>query len=67
MIMDNKILYLDEYKRLLELQKQYKEGIITEDDITLEDKKELINIYKYQIKELRDTLSKKLIQKSREW
>ena len=65
--MDNKILYLDEYKRLLELQKQYKEGIITEDDMTLDEINALIKLYINQNKELRDTLSKKLIQKSREW
>ena len=67
MIMDNKILYLDEYKRLLELQKQYKDGIITEDDMTLDEINALIKLYINQNKELRDTLSKKLIQKSREW
>ena len=67
MIMDNKILYLDEYKRLLELQKQYKEGIITEDDMTLDEINALIKLYINQNKELRETLSKKLIQKSREW
>ena len=65
--MDNKILYLDEYKRLLELQKQYKDGIITEDDMTLDEINALIKLYINQNKELRDTLSKKLIQKSREW
>ena len=65
--MDNKILYLDEYKRLLEIQKQYKDGIITEDDMTLDEINALIKLYINQNKELRDTLSKKLIQKSREW
>ena len=65
--MDNKILYLDEYKRLLELQTQYKEWIITEDDMTLDEINALIKLYINQNKELRDTLSKKLIQKSREW
>ena len=56
MIMDNKILYLDEYKRLLELQKQYKDGIITEDDMTLDEINALIKLYINQNKELRDTL-----------
>ena len=65
--MDNKILYLDEYKRLLEIQKQYEDGLITEKDITLEDMEAINEIYKHQIKELRETLSKKLIQKSKEW
>ena len=61
--MDNKILYLDEYKRLLELQKQYEDGVITEKDMTLEDMEAINKIYSSQIKELRETLSKKLFQK----
>ena len=61
--MDDKILYLNDYKRLLELQKQYEDGIITEKDITLEDMEAINEIYKQQIKELRETLSKKLSQK----
>ena len=65
--MDNKILYLENYKKLLELQKQYKNGLITEDDMTLDEIDALIKLYINQNKELRETLSKKLIQKSREW
>ena len=65
--MDNKILYLDEYKRLLELQKQYKDGIITEDDMTLDEIDALIKLYINQNKDLRETLSRKLVDKSREW
>ena len=61
--MDNKIVYLEEYKRLLEIQKQYEDGIITEKDITLEDMEAINEIYKQQIKDLRETLSKKLSQK----
>ena len=65
--MDNKILYLEEYKRLLELQQKYKNGLITEDDMTLDEIDALIKLYINQNKELRDTLSRKLIQKSKEW
>ena len=65
--MDNKILYLEEYKRLLELQQKYKNGLITEDDMTLDEIDALIRLYVNQNKELRDTLSRKLIQKSKEW
>jgi len=65
--MDNKILYLEEYKRLLELQKQYEDGLITEDDMTISEMDELHKLYLSQIKDLRITLSKKLIQKSQEW
>ena len=65
--MDNKILDLIEYKRLLELQKQYEDGIITEDDMTLEDMETINKLYQVQIKDLRETLSRKLVDKSREW
>ena len=61
--MEDKILYLEEYKRLLGLQKQYEDGIITEKDMTLEDMEAINKIYSRQIKELRETLSKKLSQK----
>ena len=61
--MDNKILYLEDYKRILELQKQNEDGIITEKVITLEDMEAINKIYSNQIKELRETLSKKLSQK----
>jgi len=65
--MDNKILDLIEYKRLLELQKQYEDGIITEKDMTLEDMEAINKLYQVQIKDLRETLSRKLVDKSREW
>ena len=65
--MDNKILDLEEYKRLLELQRQYEEGLITEKDMNLEDMEAINKIYARQIKELRETLSKKIVQTSREW
>ena len=65
--MDNKILYLENYKKLLELQKQYKNGLITEDDMTLDEIDALIKLYINQNKDLRETLSRKLVDKSREW
>ena len=65
--MDNKILYLEDYKKLLELQKQYEDGLITEDDITIEQMDALHKLYQVQIKDLRETLSRKLVDKSREW
>ena len=61
--MDDKVLILEDYYKLLELQKQYEDGIITEKDITLEDMEAINKIYKQQIKDLRETLSKKLSQK----
>ena len=65
--MDNKILYLEDYKKLLELQKQYEDGLITEDDMTVEQMDALHKLYLGQIKDLRQTLSRKLVDKSREW
>ena len=65
--MDNKILDLIEYKRLLELQKRYEDGIITKKDMTLEDMEAINKLYQVQIKDLRETLSRKLVDKSREW
>ena len=65
--MDNKILYLEDYKKLLELQKQYEDGLITEDDMTIEQMDALHKLYLGQIKDLRETLSRKLVDKSREW
>lgn len=65
--MENKILYLEDYKKLLELQKQYEDGLITEDDMTVEQIDELHKLYLGQIKDLRETLSRKLVDKSREW
>lgn len=65
--MDNKILYLEDYKKLLELQKQYEDGIITEDDMTVEQMDALHKLYLGQIKDLRETLSRKLVDKSKEW
>ena len=61
--MEDKILYLEDYKKILELQKQYEDGSITEDDMTNEELDELHKLYMSQIKELRETLSKKLSQK----
>ena len=65
--MDNKILYLEDYKKLLELQKQYEEGLITEDDMTLEQIDALHKLYLEQIKKIRENLSRKLLKKSKEW
>lgn len=65
--MEKKILYLEDYKKLLELQKQYEDGLITEDDMTIEQMDALHKLYLGQIKDLRETLSRKLIQKSQEW
>ena len=65
--MDNKIINLQDYYKLLELQQKYEDGLIDEDEMTLDEINALIKLYIKQTKELRVTLSKKLIQKNREW
>lgn len=65
--MDNNIIYLKDYKKLLELQQQYESGIITEDDMTLDEIDDLHKLYMSQIKNLQEVLTKKLIKKSKEW
>ena len=65
--MNDKIVYLEDYKKLLELQQKYEDGIITEKDMTVEELEALNNLYLKQIKELENTLTKKLVQKSGEW
>ena len=47
--MDDKVLILEDYYKLLELQRQYEEDIIDEDDMTLEQINNLIKLYKSQI------------------
>ena len=47
--MDDKVIILEDYYKLLELQRQYEEDIIDEDDMTLEQINDLIKLYKLQI------------------
>ena len=65
--MDNNIYKIEDYYKLIELQKQYEEGLIDEDDMTLEELKRLNNLYLKQIKNLKEDIQKKLLQKSKEW
>ena len=44
------------YHQLLELQKQYEEGIITEDDMILDEINNLIKLYKTQINSIRNNI-----------
>lgn len=59
----NNIINLEDYKKLLELQKDYENNIVTEDDLTLEEINELIRLYKIQIKVLEGNIKRKLIHK----
>lgn len=65
--MDNKILDLENYKNLLELQRRYENDLIDEDDMTIEQIDKLCELYLNQIIGLRKTLSNKLSEKSKEW
>ena len=42
--MNDKIVYLEDYKKLLELQQKYEDGIITEKDMTVEELVALNNL-----------------------
>ena len=65
--MEGKIYNIEDYRKLLELQKKYDEGLIDEDEMSLDEMDELYKLYLKQIKDLRETLAKKLIQRSRKW
>ena len=54
--MDDKVLILEDYYKLLELQKQYEDDIIDEDDMTLEQINNLIKLYKTQISRIGNTV-----------
>lgn len=54
---DNIIIKQDEGElRLLQLQREYKSGKILEEDMSQEDKEKLINLYKKQNLELKETI-----------
>lgn len=62
--MDDKVLILGDYQKLLELQRQYEEDVIDEDDMTLEEINNLIKLYKSQINKLGNNIKvKRLYQK----
>ena len=65
--MNNNIYNIEDYYKLLELQKKYEEELITEDDMTLEEINNLIKLYTYQNKHLKESIKNKLLQKSKEW
>ena len=60
--MDDNIYKIEDYYKLLELQKQYEEGLIDEDDMTLEEINNLIKLYKSQIKKNTIYIRKKLLE-----
>ena len=50
-----------EHQRILQLQKDYESGKITEDEMTLEDMEAVNKLYEIQIRELRKELNRKLL------
>ena len=62
--MDNNIYDLNEYKKLLELQQQYENGLIEEDEMTLDQINNLIKLYLTQIKKIQKNVKIKLYQKT---
>lgn len=48
----------EEKKRLLELQKEYEEGIIIEEELSEKQKEELIGFYNNQIKYLEEEITR---------
>ena len=61
--MDNKVYSLEDYKKLLKLQEDYENGLIDEDDMTLDEMNGLIKLYKYQIRKIGERIKKKLLIK----
>ena len=65
--MEEKVYTVEEYNRLLELQRQYEDDIITEDDLSLEEMDELHQLYLTQIRDLRKKLAKKIEEGKEDW
>ena len=55
--MENNIYNLDDYYKALKLQEDYENGVIDEDEISLEEYDELIKLYKMQIRKLADNIN----------
>lgn len=65
--MDNNIYNIEDYYRLLELQRQYEEGLIDEDELSLMEINRLIKLYKSQIIKIEDNIKIKILyQKMRD-
>jgi len=59
----NNVINLEEYNKLLKLQKDYENNMVNEDVLTLDEVNELIRLYKIQIKVLESNIKRKLIYK----
>lgn len=61
--MNNNVYNIEDYYKLLELQKRYEEGLVEEDEMSLEEINNLIKLYKSQIKKLGDEVKVKLLKR----
>lgn len=58
--MQNNLVYLEQAKKILKLQRKYEQGLINEDTMSVEEMNSLHNLYLNQIKELQKDLKLKL-------
>lgn len=61
--MNNNVYNIEDYYKLLELQKRYEEDLVEEDEMSLEEINNLIKLYKSQIKKLGDEVKVKLLKR----
>ena len=61
--MNNNVYNIEDYYKLLELQKRYEDGLVEEDEMSLEEINNLIKLYKSQIKKLCDEVKVKLLKR----
>lgn len=61
--MDNNVYNINDYYKLLELQRKYEEDLINEDELTLTEINNLIKLYKNQIIKIEDNIKYKMLYK----
>ena len=61
--MDNNVYDINDYYKLLELQRKYEEDLIDEDELTLTEINNLIKLYKNQIIKIEDNIKYKMLYK----
>lgn len=61
--MDN-IYDINDYYKLLKLQEQYENGLIDEDELSLNEINDLIKLYKFQIKKTQEEIKIKMLHKN---
>ena len=61
--MDNNVYDINDYYKLLELQRKYEEDLIDEEELTLTEINNLIKLYKNQIIKIEDNIKYKMLYK----